>query len=124
MIKQLSEFDGEKGVVIAAQILNEYMVMLRDSRNEATQNAETHSQMLTQFMANSPKSMMKIFAILSEENPAEYNCNAAEAAVNIMKMANDPILRDLFFLHSPAAPAKNTSQQQPENTTGQAERQA
>lgn len=107
-MKKLSDFEGEKGIEIAANILGVIMEMLSDARNSA-QKAETSPlKMFSTFMANSPSKMMEIFAMLSETPLEKYEIDGAEAMKNMLILANDPVIVGLFISQSRSGDAKSS----------------
>ncbi len=96
-MRKLSDFSGEKGIKIAAQVLSRIMRVLSNSKNLELHGERNPVIMFTAFMENSPKEMQEIFAILSEKDPATYECDAAEAMMNMLILANDPIIVRLFI---------------------------
>lgn len=117
-MKKLSDFKDEKGIEVAAEILEIVMVILADDRNAAMKGEENAGKMFATFMKNSPAEMRHIFAILSEEDPATYHCNGAEAMSNMLIMTQDPILVGLFISPSQMGDATSSGSAQ-ENTEGQ-----
>jgi hypothetical protein len=95
-MKKLSDFKGVDGIVIGAKVLEVIMEMLQDQRNMSLKDEPSTIKMFTGIMENSPDKMMKIFAILSEKEPAEYECDGAEAMTNMLLLANDPVIISLF----------------------------
>ena len=95
-MKKLSDFKDRDGIVVASRVLGVIMDMLSDQRNLAQRNEESPIKMFTAFMEHSPDKMREIFAILSEEDPTEYHCDGAEAMVNMLLLANDPVVISLF----------------------------
>lgn len=95
-MKKLSDFKDGDGIAIAARVLGVIMDMLSDDRNFAQRGEENTLRMFTAFMGNSPDKMREIFAILSEVDPADYHCDGAEAMVNMLFLANDPVIVSLF----------------------------
>ena len=95
-MKKLSDFKGVDGIVIGAKVLGVVMEMLTDQRNMAQKDETSTLKMFTGFMENSPDKMLEIFAILSEKEPAEYECDGAQAMTNMLLLANDPVIISLF----------------------------
>lgn len=95
-MKKLSDFSGEKGIRVASQVLSRIMRVLGNAKNLDMKGERNAVIMFTAFMENSPKEMQEIFAILSEKDPDEYECDAAEAMMNMLILANDPIIVQLF----------------------------
>ena len=96
-MKKLSDFSGEAGIRVAAQVLARIMRILTNTKNLELNGERNPVILFTAFMENSPKEMQEIFAILSEKDPATYDCDAAEAMMNMLILANDPIVVRLFI---------------------------
>lgn len=107
-MKKLSDFKDEKGIEIAAQVLSVIMDILAKKENKKPSEAKSPLAMFSAFMQNSPKEMRKIFAILSEEDPEKYTCDGAQAMLNMLVLANDPILVSLFTSQSRAGDATSS----------------
>lgn len=116
-MRRLSDFKGEKGIEIAAEVLAVIMEILTDEKNRVQEAEQNKIKMFTSFMRNSPKEMKKIFAILSEEDAETFECNGAEALANILILANDPILVSLFTSQRQTGAAKSSGSAS-ENTEG------
>ena len=99
-MKKLSDFKDREGIVVASRVLAVIMDMLADKRNFAMKGEDNPIKMFTTFMENSPDKMREIFAILSEKDARDYHCDGAEAMVNMLLLANDPIVVGLFTLQS------------------------
>ena len=99
-MKKLSDFKDGAGIVAASKVLSCIMDILADKRNLAQQGEKNAVKLFTAFMANSPDKMQEIFAILSEEDPANYHCDGAEAMTNMLLLANDPVVISLFLSQS------------------------
>lgn len=115
-MKKLSDFKGEKGIEVAADVLEVCLDILADKKNMEQKNEKQPIKMFSSFMKNSPENMKKIFAILSEIDPAEYDCDGAEAMTNMLLLANDPIMLGLFLSPSQSAEGENSGSGS-ENTT-------
>ena len=96
-MKKLSDFKDNSGIIVASKLLGIIMAMLSDERNAALKDEKSPLQMFSKFMENSPAEMHEIFAILSEQNPEEYHCDGAEAMLNMLTLANDPVIIGLFI---------------------------
>ena len=107
-MKKLSDFKDERGIEIAADVLAVCMEMLTDPRNMAQKDEKSPFKMFSAFMKNSPVKMMQIFAILSEQDPASYHCDGAEAMTNILIMVNAPIIMRLFLSQRQTGDAKSS----------------
>jgi hypothetical protein len=107
-MRKLSDFKDEKGIQIAAEVLAIIMDILANKKNAEQAGAKTPLAMFSAFMKNSPKEMKKIFAILSEKEEAEYTCDGAEAMTNMLILANDSILVNLFISQGRTGDAKSS----------------
>lgn len=116
-MKKLSDFKDAKGIEIAAKVLTVIMEILANKNNAKQSGAKTPLSMFSAFMQNSPEEMLKIFAILSEEDEDTYTCNGAEAMSNMILLANDPILIGLFISQSRTGDATSSGSVS-ENTEG------
>ena len=97
-MKQLSEFKDNRGIEVAAEILGIILEMQQNEKNAAAHKEKTPVKMFSTLMKNSPDEMRQIFALLSEEDTADFHCNGAEALTDMLIMANDPIIVSLFML--------------------------
>ena len=109
IIKKLSDFKDEKGIIVASKILTLVMGILSNKKNFDQKNNKNAVAMFSEFMANSPEEMRNIFAILSEEDPETYHCDGTEALMNIMVLANDPVLISLFISQGQKGDAKSSA---------------
>ena len=96
-MKRLQDFEGNEAIITAAKVLGVIIEILKDPRNAEMKGEKNGVVMFTTFMQNSPEKMREIFAILSEKDPKDYNCNGTEAIFNMMVLANDPIIMSLFI---------------------------
>jgi hypothetical protein len=108
IMKKLSDFKDEKGIVVASQILSVIMEILADKKN-LEQSGKSPAVMFGEFMKNCPVEMKKIFAILSEEDPESYHCDGTEAIMNMMVLANDPVILSLFISQGQTGDAKSSA---------------
>ena len=96
---RLSEFKDEKGVEVVAKLLvpigniaadKEMAGIQKDSRNVgdfASLLLQRHTQ-----------DVMTMLAVLNDQDPADYPCNAATVLVDVFNMISDPELMMLFGL--------------------------
>ena len=111
-MKQLSEFTDERGVQVAADVLCALTNIRKNEKNKKYFESGkdlTVAEMLSEAMKNTPEEMMKIFAVLSEKDPAEYHCTASEAMINTMLLAADNSFLLLFISQSREAKAATSS---------------
>lgn len=114
-MKQLSEYKDTEGIVKASQILSIIMTILSNDKNMAMKNETNPFVMFSTFMENSPEEMKRIFAILSDTDPKEYHCDGAEALQNMLVLANDSIIVQLFISQRQTGDAKSSASRS-ENT--------
>lgn len=107
-MKKLSDFTGDKGFQIAADVFVVAIEMLRDERNQQQKDEKSPVKMISAFLRNTPDKMRELFAILSETDPKEYQCDGAEALTNVMMLASDPIFLGLFCSQGRTGDAKSS----------------
>jgi hypothetical protein len=95
-MKKLSDFKGDQGIAVAAEVFGLILDIVADPQN-AAHEGESPFQMFTAFMKNAPGKMRNIFAVLSECSPDTYSCDGAEALMNMAVLANDPVIVQLFL---------------------------
>ncbi len=95
-MKKLSDFKDEKAIVIVAQLLEPIMTILANPENGKFKGEQNGLKMFSGFLANSPKAMMQIFAILSEQDAETYHCDGVDAVTNLMTLVSDDRLIELF----------------------------
>lgn len=96
-LKRLSEFEDEQGVVIVAKLLPPIFEIAQNEENEKARSG-SNINFVEAVLSNNSRAVIDIFAILSETDPAEYHCNAAEILVNAFKVFSDPPFMELFGL--------------------------
>lgn len=98
-MKKLSDFKDEKAIVVVAQLLEPIMTIVTNPENGKFKDEQNGFKMFSGFLANSPKAMMEIFAILSEHDPNSeepYHCDGVEVTKNLMTLVSDSRLIELF----------------------------
>lgn len=108
MVKNLADFKGADGIVVASKLFSIIMTILKDQRNLALKDEKNPLILFSGFMEHSPNEMLKIFAILSEQDPETYTCDGSEAMLNMLKIANDPMLMSLFISQGQKGEAKSS----------------
>ena len=99
-MKQLSQFKNEDGVIVVAKLLNPISRIVLKMKDEGKKPKGSAVEFLSQVLADSPKDIMEIFAILSETPVEEYECNAASLLMDTIKLAADKEFMELFGLQS------------------------
>lgn len=95
-MKKLSDFKDEKAIVVVAQLLEPIMTIVTNPANGKFKDEQNGFKMFSGFLSNSPKSMMQIFAILSEQDVDTYHCDGVEVTKNLMTLVSDSRLIELF----------------------------
>lgn len=115
IMKKLSDFKDADGIVVASKIFSSIMRILANEKNREQSTAQNPFDMFSAFMANSPDEMHEIFAVLCEVDRDEYHCDGTESLINMMVLANDPVIVSLFISQGQKGDAK-TSVSASENT--------
>lgn len=95
-MKRLSDFKDSDAIIVVAKLLPPIMEMLVDPENKKLKDEKNGFKMFSGFFKNSPDKMMEIFAVLSECDPEDYHCDGVDVIQNIMTLANDERLVELF----------------------------
>lgn len=96
MMKKLSDFKDEKAVVVVAQLLEPIIAIVTNPENGKFKDEQNGFKMFSGFLTNSPRAMMQIFAILSEQDVETYHCDGVEVTKNLMTLVSDSRLIELF----------------------------
>lgn len=107
-MKKLSDFKDEKAIVVVAQLLEPIMTIVTNPENGKFKDEQNGFKMFSGFLANSPKSMMQIFAILSEQDVERYHCDGVEVTKNLMTLVSDSRLIELFTSQGQTGDAKSS----------------
>lgn len=99
-MKKLSDFKDEKAMSVVADLMEPIMDIVGNENNKNAAKSKDGIAMFKGFFKNSPRSMMDIFAVLSEIDPAEYHCDGVEVLQNIMQLASDEKMISLFTSQS------------------------
>lgn len=99
-MKQLSQFKNEDGVIVVAKLLNPISRIVLKMKDEGKKPEGSAVGFLSQVLADSPKDIIEIFAILSETPVENYECNAASLLMDTIKLAADKEFMELFGLQS------------------------
>lgn len=106
---RLSDFKNEKGLEVVGDLLELLPVIAANPKNK---EAAKKSPVLfaSSMLKNTPKETMRMLAIINDEDPEDYECNAATALKSVFETVTDPVLLDLFGLKRqiPASPASAT----------------
>ncbi len=92
---KLSEFKDEKGIEVVAKLLVPICNIVANPENEKAKD-KNRAAFLCSMLQNSPKDVMDMLAILNDQNPEDYHCNAASVLKNVLELATDKELMELF----------------------------
>lgn len=95
-MKKLSDFKDEKAIAVVAQLLEPIIKIFSNPDNGKFKDEKNGLKMFSGFLSNSPKAMMDIFAILSEQDAETYHCDGVEVTKNLMTLVSDSRLIELF----------------------------
>ena len=107
-MKKLSDFKDEKAIVVVAQLLEPIMTIVTNPEIGKLKDEHNGFKMFSGFLANSPRSMMQIFAILSEQDVETYHCDGVEATKNLMTLVSDSRLIEFFTSQGQTGDAKSS----------------
>lgn len=97
-MKQLSEFKNEEGVVVVAKLLEPIARIVTALKKKGIKPGGNAIAFLSSLLAENPRDVMEIFAILSEVPVEEYQCNGASLLMDTVKLASDNEFMGLFGL--------------------------
>ena len=107
-MKKLSDFKDEKAIVVVAQLLEPIMTIVTTPENGKFKDEQNGFKMFSGFLSNSPKAMMQIFAILSEQAAETYHCDGVEVTKNLMTLVSDSRQTELFTSQGQTGDAKSS----------------
>ena len=94
---KLSEFKDEKAIEVVAKLLVPIGNIVKN-RDNANARGGTQLEFASAILANNPRDVMDMLAILDDKDPSEYHCNAATVILDVMNMLADEELLQLFGL--------------------------
>lgn len=94
---KLSEFKDEKAVEVVAKLLVPIGRIVSNKENAKARNG-TQLEFASAILANNPKDVMNMLAILNDADPKTYHCTAATVIFDVMNMLSDEELIRLFGL--------------------------
>jgi hypothetical protein len=104
---RLSEIKGEKAIEVAADLLEQIEKLIKDPKFSKEAHKSYMSAVRYSMKAH-PKIMIRILAILDQEDPKTYEVNLLTLPKKIAEIASDPELQDLFTWQSQAASGSAT----------------
>lgn len=113
---KLSEYKGEKAIEVFADLLEPISEILSDK--EVTNGIQADLPkivIIRKAMKNHAKAIVKILAILDDENPETYEVNFVTIPIKLMELMNDEALTDLFTSQAQTT-EENSSGSATENT--------
>lgn len=111
---KLSEFKDEKAIEVVAKLLVPIGNIAADKEMEEEKISAKHmGAFASAALQKHSRDVMDMLAILDDQDPAEYHCNAATVLRDVMIMFSDPDMLALFGLQrqtpaSPGSASENT----------------
>lgn len=107
-MKKLSDFRDEEAIIVVGELLDPILCILQDVSNKDVELSGNYFKVFSDIFKNSPKEMMRIFAILDGKDPKTYSCTATEVMANIVSLVSDAELISLFTSQSQMGDAKSS----------------
>lgn len=98
-MKKLSEFKGDAGIDVVADLLPYIEEIVRNPENRAARSKDK-IHFASTILKNSKPAVKGIFAVLNEMPVDEYEISAASILVDTLTLLNDETLLVLFGLQS------------------------
>lgn len=111
---KLSEFKDEKAIEVVANLLDPICNIVANPENEKAKSKNV-AAFLGAMLRNNRKDVMDMLAILNDEDPADFHCNAASVLKNVLELASDKELMQLFGAQGKTAASSGSAS---ENTEG------
>lgn len=108
-MRKLSDFKDEQAIIVVANLIEPILEIFANQENKKLGEEKNGFKMFSTFLSNSPGAMMKIFAILNEENPETYHCDGVDVAKNLMEVISDNRLIELFISQGQKGDAKSSA---------------
>lgn len=106
-MKKLSEFEGDAGIEVVADLLP-YIEEIVSNPENAAARGKSMLVFAASILKNNKSAIKGIFAVLNETPVDEYKISAASILVDITTMLNDKAMMGLFGLQS-STPASSGS---------------
>lgn len=107
-MRKLSGFKDEQAIIVVANLIEPILEIFANPENKKLSGEKNGFKMFSTFLSNSPGAMMKIFAILSEQDPESYHCDGVDVAKNLMEVISDNRLIELFISQGQTGDAKSS----------------
>lgn len=110
---RLSDFQDEKAIEVIGKLLPPIVRIA-----QRKENAEARDGSMASFAAamlqNNAADVKEMLAVLNDEDPASYRCNAATVLRDVMVMISDPELLALFGLRSESTASSGSASENTE----------
>lgn len=98
---KLSDFKDEKAVVVVAKLLVPIGNIASDNEmSEVKDKVKNMGEFASVALQKHSRDIMDMLAILNDQDPGGYHCNAATVLHDVMEMFSDPAFLELFGLQS------------------------
>lgn len=96
---RLSDFKDEKAIEVVAALLVPIGNIAADKEMAEAQKSTKHmGAFVSTALTKHSRDVMDMLAILDDQDPTEYHCNAATVLRDVMTMFSDPDILALFGL--------------------------
>ena len=96
---RLSDFKDEKAIEVVAKLLVPIGNIAADKEMASVQKNSKHmGEFVSLLLQKHTQDVMTMLAVLNDQDPADYHCNAATVLSDTFQMISDPQLMSLFGL--------------------------
>ena len=96
---RLSDFKDEKAIEVVAKLLVPIGNIAADKEMASVQKSSKHmGEFVSLLLQKHAQDAMTMLAVLNDQDPADYHCNAATVLADTFQMISDPQLMSLFGL--------------------------
>ena len=110
---KLSDFKDEKAIEVVAKLLVPIGNIAINAKNVDARD-KGRLAFASALLQNNPKDVLAMLAILNDQEPEDYHCNAADVLMNTFEMLSDQAFLGLFGLQSQTAASSGSA-----STTGE-----
>lgn len=94
---KLTDFKDAEAIRVVADLLPHIGNICKNSVIEEARN-DSMMNFAAALLKENPADVLAMLAILNNQDPAEYHCNAATVIADVFGMISDPALLELFGL--------------------------
>lgn len=105
---KLTDFKDADAIRVVADLLPHVGNIAKNSAMEKSRKGSMMDFAATLLKEN-PADVLAMLAILNNQDPVEYHCNAASVIIDVFGMVSDPALLELFGLPTQTYPASGSA---------------